>query len=100
MNIAQSLIILIIAPLLVALQWAIIIAIIFSWLVGFGVLDTRNQMVYRLHYIFDTFLNAIVGPFRRWIPPIGGLDFTPIIVLFGLSWLKWFLIAYVVPALG
>lgn len=100
MTIPQSLIVLIIVPILVAMQWAIIIAIIFSWLVAFGVLDTRNQMVYRVHYVLESFLHTIVGPFRRWIPPIGGLDFTPIIVLFGLSWFKWFLLSYIVPAIG
>ena len=77
-----------------------IIGIIFSWLVSFGVMDTRNQMVYRIHYIFDSFLRTITDPFRRWIPPIGGLDFTPLIIIFGLHWMQFYLAPKLITLLG
>ena len=49
------------------------------------------------------FLSAIVDPylnlFRRFVPPIGGLDFSPIIAFFALSIIYKILI-YVVAVLG
>jgi YggT family protein len=32
--------------------------------------------------------DPVMDPFRRAIPPIGGLDFSPLVVLFALSLLK------------
>lgn len=100
MTFLQSLLILIIIPVIAAVKWAIIIGIIFSWLVSFGVMDTRNQMVYRIHYVFDSFLRTITAPFRRWIPPIGGLDFTPLIIIFGLHWMQFYLAPKLITMLG
>ena len=100
MTFLQSLLILIIIPLIAAVKWAIIIGIIFSWLVSFGIMDTRNQMVYRIYSVFDSFMRAVTGPFRRLIPPLGGLDFSPLIVIFGLHWMQFYLAPKLITMLG
>jgi YggT family protein len=38
--------------------------------------------------ILDRLCEPLLGPLRRIVPPIGGLDFTPIFVLIGLQALQ------------
>ena len=61
--------------------WLIIISVVASWLVAFGVINTRNPTVYRLLDILNRLTDPILRPIRRLIPPMGGLDLSPMIVL-------------------
>ena len=61
--------------------WLIIASVVVSWLVAFGVLNTRNDVVYRALDILNRITDPILRPIRRLIPPMGGLDLSPMIVL-------------------
>ena len=61
--------------------WLIIASVVVSWLVAFGVLNTRNDVVYRALDILNRVTDPILKPIRRLIPPMGGLDLSPMIVL-------------------
>ncbi len=54
---------------------------ILSWLVAFNVLNTRNRIVYQILSTLERVVDPIMRPFRRFIPPMGGLDLSPIVVL-------------------
>jgi YggT family protein len=61
--------------------WAVILAAIFSMLASFGVLDTRNRVVWSI----GDFLYRLTEPaFRRVrnvLPSFGSIDLSPLIVL-------------------
>jgi YggT family protein len=61
--------------------WLIIASVVVSWLVAFGVLNTRNDVVYRALDILNRVTDPLLRPIRRLIPPMGGLDLSPMIVL-------------------
>ena len=61
--------------------WLIIASVVASWLVAFGVVNTRNDVVYRILDILNRVTDPIMRPIRRLIPPMGGLDLSPMIVL-------------------
>ena len=61
--------------------WLIIASVVVSWLVAFGVLNTRNDVVYRALDILNRITDPMLRPIRRLIPPMGGLDLSPMIVL-------------------
>ena len=61
--------------------WLIIASVVVSWLVAFGVLNTRNDVVYRALDILNRITDPLLRPIRRLIPPMGGLDLSPMIVL-------------------
>ena len=61
--------------------WLIIISVVASWLVAFGVINTRNMTVYRILDILNRATDPILRPIRRLIPPMGGLDLSPMVVL-------------------
>lgn len=61
--------------------WAVILAAVFSMLVSFGVLDTRNRLVWTIGDFLYRVTEPALRPIRRWVPTIGSIDITPIILL-------------------
>jgi len=67
--------------LLSLLWWAIIISAVLSWLVAFDIINLRNNAVRQIAEFLDRVTDPVLRPFRRIIPPLGGVDISPIIVL-------------------
>jgi YggT family protein len=67
--------------LFLALEITILIRILMTWIPN---LNPDNPIVQIIRSITD----PILEPARRLIPPIGGLDFSPIVVLLLLSVLQ------------
>ncbi len=74
-------------------RWIIIIHLIMSWLIQFEVLNLRQPIVSQAWYAINRITNPIYARLRRIIPPIAGMDFTPIIVLFGIHAVQVLLIS-------
>ncbi len=64
--------------------WIIIVQFIMSWLISFDVVNTRNAFVSHIWYSLNRITAPVYRPIRRVLPDMGGLDFSPVIVLFGL----------------
>ena len=58
----------------------VLVAVVLSW-VG---LDRRNPLV----SVVDSLTQPVLGPIRRALPPMGGLDFSPLVLLLVLQVLK------------
>lgn len=63
------------------LTWSIILSAIISWLFAFDVINRRNRFVNQVADFLDRLTAPLLEPFRRIIPPLGGLDISPIVVL-------------------
>ena len=61
--------------------WAIILAAVFSMLTAFGVLDTRNRMVWTIGDFLYRITDPVLRPIRNLLPNFGGIDISPLIVL-------------------
>ncbi len=73
--------------------WIVIAAVVMSWLVAFNVINVHNQFARSVVHLLDALTEPVFRQARRIIPPIGGLDISPLIVLIGLQFLSY-LIAY------
>lgn len=71
--------------LLDVLWWIIVLQVILSWLIAFNVMNTSNQGVRRFIAALDRFLEPLYRPIRRILPDFGGIDFSPLVVLLGIS---------------
>ena len=67
--------------LLTALTAAILIRVLLTWIPN---LDASNPLVRLLNQVTD----PILAPARRLIPPIGGMDLSPIVVILVLQVLQ------------
>lgn len=70
--------------LLTLYVWIIIIHVIVSWLIAFEVINTRNPQARNLVALLNRATEPVFRPLRRYIPPIGGIDLTPIVVIIGI----------------
>jgi len=68
--------------------WVIIASVIMSWLIGFNVVNIRNRFVYNLSHILNRLTEPAYQKVRQLIPPIGGLDLSPIVIIFALTFLR------------
>ena len=66
----------------------IIVAAVWSWLVAFNVVNTRNRLVYQVQNFLMAVTRPVLWPLQRVIPPIGGVDITPIIAILILQALQ------------
>ena len=70
--------------------WVIIAAVIASWLIAFGVVNVRNEAVRFVLQVLNALTEPVFRQVRRVIPPIGGLDLSPLVVLIALSAIQYF----------
>lgn len=66
-------------------MWVIILYVAVSWLIAFRVLDTRNPQARNLVALLNKVTDPVMRPVQKYVPPIAGIDLTPIIVLVGLQ---------------
>ena len=79
--------------------WFIIIQAILSWLFAFDVINHRNRFVSQVADFLDRITAPILDPFRRIIPPLGGIDISPIVVLLLLQFVRILFNASAAPVL-
>ena len=72
--------------------YVIIAAVIVSWLVGFGVINTYNQIARVVVRMLHSLTEPVFGPIRRIVPPLGGLDLSPLIALLLIFFLQRWII--------
>jgi YggT family protein len=68
--------------------WVIIAAAILSWLVAFNVVNPRNQFVATIGETLYRLTEPALAPIRRFMPNLGGIDISPVILLLLLGFLK------------
>ncbi len=80
-------------------KWAVILAAVYSLLVAFGVLDTRNRIVWSIGDFLYRITEPALRPIRRVLPDLGNIDISPIILILLLQAMQIFLVRTVAPAL-
>ncbi len=66
------------------LKWMVIIQAIMSWLVAFGVINTRNRLVYLIGDFLYRLTEPLLRPIRRILPDLGGIDLSPVVLLLAI----------------
>ncbi len=63
------------------LWWAVMLAVVVQLLVNFGVLDTRNRIVWMIADFLYRVTEPLFGRVRRVLPNFGPVDLSPLVVL-------------------
>ena len=69
-------------------MWAVIIGVVLSWLVAFNVVNTTNRFVVMVGDFIYRLTEPLLGPIRRMLPTLGGLDLSPMVLIFGLIFVR------------
>ncbi len=84
-------IILVIDLLLDLYGWVLIASIVFSWLYQFGVVNSRNRAVAAIGDALYRLTEPVLAPVRRFLPNLGGLDLSPLVVFLGIFLVRQYL---------
>ncbi len=79
--------------------WVLIIHVIFSWLVAFNVLNTTNRFVYSVLDISHKLTFPPLNFIRRFLPNLGSIDISPIILILGLMFFRNLVFEMLAPGL-
>jgi len=68
--------------------WVLIAQAVLSWLIAFGVVNTRNRAVVMLGDMMWRLTEPALRPIRRFLPNLGGIDISPVILILLLYFLR------------
>jgi YggT family protein len=68
--------------------YVVIAAVIASWLVGFGIVNSYNPIARGILRALHAMTEPVFGAIRRVLPAMGGLDLSPLIVLLVIFFLQ------------
>ncbi len=62
-------------------MWCLIISVVMSWLISFNVINTQNRFVYTVYDFLYRITEPAMRPIRRFIPDLGGIDVSPVVLI-------------------
>ena len=74
--------------------WCLIASAILSWLVTFNVVNPHNRVVGMVGEFLYRITEPALAPIRRYLPSLGGLDLSPVVLILLLVFLRNLLFEY------
>jgi len=78
-------------------SYVVIVNVIISWLIAFNVLNTQNKFVYSILELTYRLTDPILIRIRRFLPNLGSLDISPIILLLLIWFIEMCMKLYIAP---
>ncbi len=78
-------------------SYVVIANVILSWLIAFNVLNTQNRLIYSILELSYRLTDPILNKIRSFLPNLGSLDISPIILLLLIWFIEMCLKLYIAP---
>jgi len=78
-------------------SYVIIANVIISWLIAFNMLNTQNRFVYSILEMTYRLTDPILNKIRSFLPNLGSLDISPIILLLLIWFIEVCMKLYIAP---
>ena len=78
-------------------SYVVIANVIISWLIAFNILNTQNRFVYSILELTYLLTDPILNKIRRFLPNLGTLDISPIILLLLIWFIEMCMKLYLAP---
>ena len=88
-----------ISPILTIYFIALLVYVILGWLMIGGVVDNRNQTVRSIYQFLFSIIEPVARTIRRFIPPLGSLDLSILVIALAIPFLRDWLIPRVIFAI-
>ena len=77
--------------------YVVIANVIISWLIAFNILNTQNRFVYSILELTYKLTEPFLTRIRRFLPNLGSLDISPIILLLLIWFVEMCMKLYIAP---
>ena len=78
-------------------SYVVIANVLISWLIAFNVLNTQIRFVYSILEMTYRLTDPILHRIRRFLPNLGSLDISPIILLLLIWFIEMCMKLYIAP---
>ena len=78
-------------------SYVVIANVIVSWLIAFNILNTQNRFVYSILELTYKLTDPILNKIRRFLPNLGTLDISPVILLLLIWSIEMCMKLYIAP---
>ena len=78
-------------------SYVVIANVVISWLVAFNVLNTQNSFVYSILEMTYRLTNPALNKIRSFLPNLGSLDISPVILLLLIWFIEMCMKLYIAP---
>ena len=77
--------------------WLLIPAAVLSWLIAFGVVNTRNAAVAMIGDFLYRITEPALRPIRNVLPNLGGIDISPVVLILIIIFFRYVIHLYILP---
>ena len=74
--------------------WVLIISAVLSWLIAFNVVNPHNRFIYMVSDFLYRVTEPALRPIRRFVPLLGGVDISPVVLILLLIFIHNLIIEY------
>ncbi len=67
--------------------WIILAMVVLSWLAAFNVVNRSNPYVRQIGQALEKLTEPLLRPIRRFLPDLGGIDISPIVLLIAMQFI-------------
>ena len=78
-------------------KYIVIANVIISWVVAFNILNTQNRFVYSILELSYKLTEPLLIKIRRFLPNLGSLDISPVLLLVLIWFLQTCMYLYIEP---
>ena len=78
-------------------SYVVIANVVISWLIAFNILNTQNRFVYSVLEMSYRLTDPILNKIRRFLPNLGSLDISPVILLLLIWFVEMCMKLYIAP---
>ena len=78
-------------------SYVVIANVVVSWLIAFNILNTQNRFVYSILEFSYRLTDPILNKIRRFLPNLGSLDISPVILLLLIWFVEMCMKLYIAP---
>ena len=78
-------------------SYVVIANVLISWLIAFNILNTQNRFVYSILELSYRLTDPILNKIRSFLPNLGSLDISPIILLLLIWFIEMCMKLYIAP---
>ena len=78
-------------------SYVVIVNVIISWLIAFNILNTQNRFVFSILELSYRLTDPILNRIRRFLPNLGSIDISPIILLLLIWFIEMCMKLYIAP---
>jgi YggT family protein len=78
-------------------SYVVVANVVLSWLIAFNVINASNRFVYSILELTYRLTDPILARIRRFLPNLGSLDISPIILLLLIWFIEMCMKLYIAP---